>query len=78
MLGTSQANSEVYSVPLGHAVFHVVSGELQQAAEWFAKAIEQRDSHVLACLQGGLGVPIRNSAHWPALAALANLAVAQQ
>jgi tetratricopeptide (TPR) repeat protein len=68
-LGDSQA----YGVPLGHAVFHTLSGEFELAADWFASAIEQRDSHVLACLQGGIGKPIRASRHWTRLAALANL-----
>ena len=69
-LGREQA----YSVPLGHAVYHTISGQLDQAAQWFTRAINQRDSHVLACLQGGISQPIRSSAHWPGLLKLAKLA----
>ena len=69
-LGREQA----YGVPLGHAVYHTISGQLDQAAQWFARAINQRDSHVLACLQGGIGQPIRNSDHWSGLLQLARLA----
>lgn len=68
-LGRDQA----YGVPLGHAVYHTISGELDEAAPWFVRAIHQRDSHVLACLQGGIGAPIRSSVHWPGLLQLTRL-----
>ncbi|HTR00443.1 MAG TPA: tetratricopeptide repeat protein, partial [Candidatus Acidoferrum sp.] len=64
---------QTYGVPLGHAVFHTLCNELDTAADWFGKAIEQRDCHALACLQGGIGKPMRSSTHWSKLMQMANL-----
>jgi hypothetical protein len=66
---------ERYGVSIGWARFHLTCGELESAAEWFARAIDERYSMVGALLHSALCRPLRNSRHWPALARLMNLSV---
>jgi hypothetical protein len=60
-------------VPIGWALFHVCRGDIDGAAEWFAKAIDQRYSLVGAYLQNAVTASLRASAHWPRLARMMNL-----
>ena len=53
---------------LGWAAYHLVRLEFDQAAEWTAKAIEQRDPRVMILLPY-----MRTSSRWPALAKMLNL-----
>ena len=69
----SLGSPENYGVSIGWALFHTTCGELDAAAEWFARAIEERYSMVGAFLQSAIGQPLRRSAHWPSLARLRNL-----
>jgi tetratricopeptide (TPR) repeat protein len=62
-----------YGVALSRALFHTCCGEIDMAADWFGKSIEERDSRVLLFLQGAIGESIRRSPRWPGLAALMNL-----
>lgn len=55
------------------ALFHETCGDLDQAAGWFEKAIEERDSMVALLLQAAAGEALRASRHWPRLAGLMNL-----
>jgi hypothetical protein len=64
---------ETYGASKGWALFHICCGEIDLAADWFEKAIEERDSMVVAFLQSAIGEPIRASRRWPKLAALMNL-----
>jgi hypothetical protein len=48
-------------------------GELESAAEWFARAIDERYSMVGAFLHSAIAGSLRRSAHWPPLARLMNL-----
>ena len=48
--------------------FHLLCGEIDQAADWFEKAIEQRDPAMPT-----LGYRFRSSPRWPALAKMMNL-----
>jgi TolB-like protein/predicted Ser/Thr protein kinase len=59
---------EAYGAPRGLTMFHLLCGEIDQAADWFEKAIEQRDPAM-----PGLGYRFRSSPRWPALAKLMNL-----
>ena len=68
-----QLHGERYGDPVGLALFHLCCGEIDQAVDWFAKAIEQRYSMVGAYLHSAIAEPIRASARWPGLAALMNL-----
>jgi predicted Zn-dependent protease len=69
----SLGSAENYGVSIGWALFHTTCGELDAAAEWFARAIEERYSMVGAFLQSAIGQPLRSSAHWPSLARRMNL-----
>ena len=64
-----------YGVSIGWALFHTTCGDLDSAAEWFARAIDERYSMVGALLHNAICGPLRNSRHWPPLARLMNLAV---
>ncbi|MEO8099510.1 MAG: protein kinase [Acidobacteriota bacterium] len=57
----------------GFVVFHLCLGEIDRAADWLEKAIDERDPIVLWSLQGAFGEPLRASSHWPKLAAMLNL-----
>jgi TolB-like protein/Tfp pilus assembly protein PilF len=71
-------STERYSVAKALACFHSICGEVDLAAAWYEKAIEERDSTVAIYLQSAIGQPLRASRHWPRLAALMNLPVAQK
>jgi serine/threonine-protein kinase len=62
-----------YGAPLGRSIFHTICGEIDHAADWSAKAIEQRHPMIAPFLQSATGEPLRASARWPKLAALMNL-----
>lgn len=66
-------SGEAYGASKGLALFHICCGEIDRAADWFEKAIEERDSMVVAFLQSAIGEPLRDSPRWPRLAALMNL-----
>jgi tetratricopeptide (TPR) repeat protein len=68
-LGSGQA----YGAPIGLAIFHTYCGEIDLAADWFEKAIEERYPGLARWLQGPAGEPLRSSRRWPKLAALVNL-----
>jgi serine/threonine-protein kinase len=58
-----------YGAPTGLAVFHAVCGDLDRAAEWAERAIEERYPRLVPIL----GPLLRSSPGWPALAKLMNL-----
>ena len=53
----------------GLAVFHALCGEIDQAAQWAERGIEQRDMPFIQ----NLGWLLRPTSRWPALAKLMNL-----
>ncbi len=58
---------ETYGAPRGLAGFHLLCGEIDQAADWVEKSVQQRDPY---------GTNIGNhllGARWPALAKMMNL-----
>ena len=57
----------------GLVLYHLVCGDVDQAAQWIEKAIEQRDLMTIIQIRAPLADQVRASAHWPALAARANL-----
>jgi TolB-like protein/Tfp pilus assembly protein PilF len=69
-------SSEAYGTARGMAIFHTCCGQIDLAADWFEKAIEQRDPHAPTALQSAIGEPVRLSPRWPKLAALMNLPAA--
>jgi eukaryotic-like serine/threonine-protein kinase len=60
---------EAYGAPLGLSHFYLVCGEMDKAAEWWEKVIEQR--HPLAAILASMF--FRSTSQWPALARLMNL-----
>ena len=54
--------------------FYTITGDVDQAAVWAEKAIEQRfPGLVMGLTAGGITKPLRESSHWPRLAKLMNL-----
>jgi serine/threonine-protein kinase len=64
---------EAYGASAGVALFHTCQGQLDLAADWFEKAIEERNSLVVLVLQSAIGEQLRASPRWPKLASLMNL-----
>ena len=59
--------------PLGFVHYHLVCSEIEQAAEWAGKAIEQREPAVIYFLLLPVAKELRRSSRWPALAKMMNL-----
>jgi serine/threonine protein kinase len=57
----------------GLGLLHICCGEIDPAADWFEKAIEERHPMVSPTLQSAITEPRRASPRWPRLAALMNL-----
>ena len=56
-----------------HALFHLICGEIEQAADWVEKAIEQRDSSMRFYLGFVICKGLRSSDRWPKIAKMVNL-----
>ncbi|MBV9303917.1 MAG: protein kinase [Acidobacteriaceae bacterium] len=68
-LGDGQA----YGAPLGLVTYYLLCSEIDSAADWAEKAIEQRDQALLSLLRLPYAKELRESARWPALAKMMNL-----
>ena len=68
-LGSGQA----YGAPQGLATFHLLCSDIDRAADWVEKAIEERNPSVLLSLRQPYAQPLRSSRHWQKLAKLMNL-----
>jgi hypothetical protein len=68
-----EAPGQKPGVPVGMTFFHLQCSELDAAASWMEKAIEQRDPSVLRLLADPLARRLRHSPRWPALAEMINL-----
>jgi serine/threonine-protein kinase len=77
-IARSLGDGEAYGAAKGLAVFHSLCGDIDAAADWYEKAIEERDPEILYFLQGVPGEPLRAISHWSRLAALVNLPAAQR
>ena len=75
-LAQKLGSGEAYGASMGWAIFHICCNEIDLAADWYEKAIEERDSLVPSTLQTAIGEPVRASPRWPKLAALMNLPAA--
>ncbi len=62
-----------YGTPMALAVFYTICGDVDMAADWFEKAIEQRDPSVVGYLRTPLMKQLQSSPRWPALAKQMNL-----
>jgi hypothetical protein len=59
--------------PTGMALYHLIRGEIDAAADWYEKAIEQRDPIVIPWITLPLAKPLRSSPRWPKLATMMKL-----
>ena len=66
-------DGQEYGAPFGFVYYYLVGSEVDQAADWAEKAIEQRDAAVRNLLVLPLAKDLRQSARWPALAKMLNL-----
>jgi tetratricopeptide (TPR) repeat protein len=60
---------ETYGAPLGLAAFFLLCGDIDRAADWLEKAIEQRQPNALITAS----MLFRSTSRWPGLARLMNL-----
>jgi tetratricopeptide (TPR) repeat protein len=67
-------DGSAFGAPIGLAVYHMLCGEVDVAAYWIGRAVEQRYPGILFFVYL-IGGPLRASPRWPALAALMNLPV---
>ena len=65
-------DGSAFGAPFGFVYYHLVCSELEQAAAWAGKAIDQREPWAIFLLMLPLARDLRRSAHWPALAKLMN------
>jgi len=66
-------NGTQYGAPFGFSFYHLVCSDIESAADWAEKAIEQREPAVRLLLQLPLAKDLRQSSRWPALAKTMNL-----
>ena len=55
------------------ALFYLVCGDIDNAADSVEKSIEERDPDIMVLLNVAVSRPLRSSLRWPALARLMNL-----
>jgi hypothetical protein len=72
-LGTGDAPG----APLGLTEYNLFLQDIDQAAHWARKSIEQRDLVIPFLLRHPVADPLRASRHWPSLAAVMNLPAMQ-
>jgi tetratricopeptide (TPR) repeat protein len=66
-LGAARTN------PFSRVFFHMLRSEIDLAADWYEKAIEQRELFAIICAPSPLLDRLRESARWPKLARSMNL-----
>jgi serine/threonine-protein kinase len=59
--------------PFNRVFYHVLRSELEQAAEWYERSIEQRELFALICAHAPITRALRESPYWPRLAKLMKL-----
>lgn len=57
----------------GMFLYHAICAEVDAAADWFEKAVEQRDPLLIPWLRLPLVKPMRESLRWPKIARMMNL-----
>jgi hypothetical protein len=65
--------ADALGVPLGLAIYHWVLQEFDAEADWFEKAIEQRDPISSILLRFWFGAPLRSTPRWGPLMRKLNL-----
>jgi serine/threonine-protein kinase len=57
----------------GRAMYHLLGGEINLAADWFERAVKEHDFTVMSPASSSLFRPLRESPRWPTLARMMNL-----
>jgi hypothetical protein len=65
-------DGSAFGAPIGLAVHYLLRGDLDQASDWIAHAVEQRYPGILFFVHI-IGNALRESPHWRRLAAMMNL-----
>ncbi|HEY7191332.1 MAG TPA: hypothetical protein VH436_32490, partial [Vicinamibacterales bacterium] len=68
-----QALGDARTNPFARVFFHVLRSEIDLAADWYERAIEQRELFALICAPSQIMRPLRESPRWSRLARLMNL-----
>ena len=66
-------DGEAYGASLGLMQYHLFRQDVDQAALWARKGIEQRDLVIPFMLRHPAADALRASAHWPALTKMMNI-----
>ena len=61
------------AAPIGMVVYHLLCSEIDAAADWYEKCIEQREPFAVMYARTAFVAPLRSSSRWPALARMMNL-----
>ena len=59
--------------PIGMLVYHLLRSDTDAAAEWYRRAIDQREMFAVLYARSPIMKPLRQSLHWPMLGRLINL-----
>ncbi len=62
-----------FGAPFGFVYYHLICSEIEQAADWAEKAMEQREPWVIFLLMLPHAKDLRQSSRWPPLARTMNL-----
>jgi eukaryotic-like serine/threonine-protein kinase len=60
-------------VALGRFYFHLLTGNIGEAADWMERAIGERNPGIVYYVRSPMAKALRESQHWPALAKMMNL-----
>ena len=69
----SLGSGERYGDACAQAIYYLLSGEIDTAADWVEKAIEERHHSILFYLRFVVCQPLRASDRWPKIARMVNL-----
>jgi serine/threonine-protein kinase len=58
---------------IGRVLYHMLCSDIDQAADWYERAINARDPFALVFAAGPLGSDFRQSSRWPKLARMMNM-----
>jgi serine/threonine-protein kinase len=64
---------DAHTTAFSHVFFHILRSEIDSAAEWYERSIEQRELFALICAPAPIVRPLRESVRWARLAGLMNL-----
>ena len=63
------------AAPIGMVVYHLLCSELDAAADWYEKIVEQREPFAVMYARTAIVAPLRSSARWLSLAKTMNLPI---